>query len=422
MPTLDLSLVTRTLVTTLDQAVRSSPAWPPGQTLDVVPRSPDQLEGSNTLGLYLYHVTEDAHFKNTYQPGLDDVPVAFTPMALNLHYILSAFSDLTEETGPYREQLMIGLAAKTLHDHPVIDDETVINGTQVMAPMLRGGRNILRVTLDPTPPERAVHYFTAGSTPLRLSLYYQVSVVMLQPEESQLSAGRVLRYGVYAFTTASPRVASSESIVVYTLPGETEPRAVEARPAQVTYGGEFALDGSGFGGAGVDLLLRRADWDETVLADSGWNVEYNATRLVAQVAATVDGIDIIPGIYAAAVRVTRYRTMPDGSSRAFTSVSNETPFAITPRIDSVSAPDANGNVTVTGTLYEHPDLDPATVQVYAGEDRLQAGSGALSAGEFEVTGPGTLNLRLPGGVAPVEPVPLRLIINGAEAAPAWILP
>src|SRR5262249_9867439 len=88
MPLLDISLVTRTLVSLIDKHVKASSAWS-GATLRVVPQPPDKLVGQNTIGLYLYHVGEDAHYKNLPVVENNSLPLRFTPMGLNLYYQLT---------------------------------------------------------------------------------------------------------------------------------------------------------------------------------------------------------------------------------------------------------------------------------------------------------------------------------------------
>ena len=149
MALLDLSQVTRTLVTLLQTHVQASPVWPPGVQLTVSPDPPDKLAGENTLGLYLYHAAEDAHHKNLPPLGNDQPPVRYTPMPLNLYYQLSAHSDLPTPTGAYREQLMMGCALKALHDYPVITDATVLRGAPVLAASLRNLDNRLQIELRP---------------------------------------------------------------------------------------------------------------------------------------------------------------------------------------------------------------------------------------------------------------------------------
>src|SRR5690606_21575681 len=135
-------------------------------TLNVVPLPPDSLTGDNTLGFYLYHIGEESQNRNAYVPGVSDVPVRYIPLDLRLYYLLTAHSSLDNGTGTLREQLMMGLAMKGLHDYPQIMDDTVVAGIQPLPLSLRGNDNCFRITLMNTPVSNAVDYWTAGSSPL----------------------------------------------------------------------------------------------------------------------------------------------------------------------------------------------------------------------------------------------------------------
>ncbi len=420
MALLDLSLVTQTLIELLRSHVTNSAAWSAANVLAVEPSPPDKLTGDNTLGLYLYHAVEDTTSKNTYIPGVSDVPVRYNPLSLNLFYMLTAHSDV-EPGGVYREQLMMGLAMKALHDHPQVNDDTAINGALVMHPQLRGRENQFRVAMIPVKVDDAVSYWMAGSNPQRLAAYYHVAVLKLEPDEPLTRAGRVLNYNIFVLPSDSPRVDATENVITFTIPGEADARSLELRPAQVTYDQSFAVVGSAFVGDTVQLLVRRADSAAPIPVDAGWNVAATATRIMATVRATVDGTDLLPGLYAASVRVTRARTVPSGT-RLIDSTSNETPFVVAPRIDGITAPDAQGDFTVTGAIFAHPDIDPGNVSLFVGGAKLTRVVGAPAPAEFAITNATTLAVRLPAGLTPGAPVSLRLIIDGAESAPAWVTP
>ena len=423
MTLLDISQVTRSLITLLETHVQASPVWPVGTTLTVSPDPPDTLTGDNTLGLYLYHILEDPHNKNIDPMGSDQPPIRYTPMPLLLYYQLSGHSDLATPTGSFREQLMLGCAVKALHDYPIINDSTSIGGTAVLAPALRDRDNRLQVELRPVAADEAVNFWTAGSTPLRLAAYYEVSVIMLEPEEPISQAGRVLTYNVFAFPSQTPRIDSSANTLSFTIPGESAPREITLRPAQVPIGGTVRFDGSSFNGDSTALLLNNTLWDEPVEVDStAWAVQMTAERAAALVQETAGGNDIIPGTYGAIVRVIRRRTTTDGSSKDFEYLSNEAPFTISPRIDAITTPTAAGEVTVTGHLFQHPDLLPEAVWVYIGETQLSEGTaGSLNPGEYAITSATTLDLHLPAGLTPGQLVPFRLFINRAESPPNWIV-
>jgi len=116
MAILDISLVTKAIRRLLEESVKNSPAWNPrpDPTISVLP--PDKLK-AGSLGFYLYHVSEDSHFKNQPPAGTsaDAVPVRYNPMGLNLFYLLTTDGIVDEDNKVYDAQLLLGLAVKTLH-------------------------------------------------------------------------------------------------------------------------------------------------------------------------------------------------------------------------------------------------------------------------------------------------------------------
>ncbi|MBK8019986.1 MAG: DUF4255 domain-containing protein [Chloroflexi bacterium] len=420
MSLLDLSLVTQTFLDLITVSIDDSSAWTQPNPPDVDPYPPDRLIGDNAVGFYLYHMTEESQGKNTYLPGVSDAPIRYIPMGLNLYYLLTAHSDMQNENGILREQLLMGLAMKALHDYPLVTDDTRVAGQQVMHPDLRGRENRFRVTLLPVKPEDSVTYWTAGQAPLRLSAYYQVSVAYLEPDEPLERAGRVLAYGVYVFPSDSQRVETTTNTITFTLPGEIDPRSLDLRPAQVTYDQTFDTLGSAFAGDAA-LMIRRADWDAAVEADAAWNVQVSGSRVRATVRQQSSGQDIIPGIYAASVRVQRSRLGP-GGTKILEQTSNETPFVVVPRVDNITVPNAQGQFTVTGATFQHADITAEMVSVFVGAARLAAGDPLnLQPGQYAITDAATLQVRLPAGLTPGESMSFRLIINGAETAPLWVV-
>ncbi len=425
---LDLSLVSLTLSRLIHDAVKASSAWP-GVALLVSAQPPDKLTGDNTLGFYLYHIMESAAYKNAPPPGLDRTPVRLSPMGLELYYQLSAHSDLINETGPLREQLMMGLAMKALHDFPQVDDQTEIKGVRIMETGLRGSANRLRISLQPLQPERSVEFWTAGTHPMRLAVYYQVSVALLEPEESTRSASRVLSYGVYPFTNQGPRLESSQNTLVFSLPGESAKRETDLRPAQVPFNEKVTFTGTGLEGDQVTLRLTNSRWSAPQDCDAAWAV----TAKPGQVEAIIQkmapanllppaGQVVLPGVYGAAVKVVRRQKTPDGTEKDFEFISNETAFVISPRVDGIVGPNGAGVVTVTGYIFRHAELPADSVQVYAGETRLTPGTvGALAPAQFAVVSATTLEVSLPAGLAPQTRLPLRIFVNGAETPPNWVV-
>lgn len=420
MALLDLSLVTRALVRVLEEHIAASPAWQPRPAPSVSPLPPDRI-AVNQLGLYLYHVREEPHTRSVADPYLPGTPVRHQPLGLTLYYQL-AINGTESAATMYEAQLLFGCALKAFHDVPVLDDATVVNGVSILQAVgLDGAGNRIRVALQPVEEKDAANYWTAGSTPVRTAAYYEASVVLLESEPPPTRAGRVRVYGVHTSVRGAPRLTASENRLVLAVPGVAVPQEVVLRPAEVPVGGRFALHGSELAGDDVRIVLRSARWTEDRVTDDGWGVLATGTRVLATVRETVDGEAVLPGVHGARVRVTTFRTMPDGSTRALHQTSNAVPVTITPRIDAVTALDPAGVFQIRGYTFQHAELDPEEVELFLGAARAARGTaGSLAPGEYAITAPDTIEARLPAGVEPGAHVPVRVVVNGAESAPRWV--
>jgi hypothetical protein len=432
MALLDLSLVTRALTSLIELSFKASPIWSsPGNLISpaISPQPPDQLK-KESIGLYLYHVSEDTKYKNLPSPGNDYPPVRYTPMGLNLFYQLTAHSTEDLDTGSFIEQKMLGIAIKALHDYPIIDENTKITdlndiGNYVFTDELKGKHNKFRIVLQPIEYRDAISYWTAGSSPLRLAVYYQVSVVILEPEESKTRSGRVLQYGVQTFIGGAPRINGCKNTISFNVPNKPEVHEVELSPAQVPPGQGIILSGTGFGDGTVHLLLKNNNWKEIPEVDSLWDVKANDQSVTAIVQETIttatETFRVLPGIYSAIVQVTKTINLPDGSTRDIEHSSNECPFMISPTIDSISTPASISElVTIKGYIFKNsaPALDP--VKLYIGGNALSEVSATPKAGEFNITDEATIELMLPSDLKSKDYYPVRIFVNGSESPPNWI--
>ena len=419
---LDIALVTQALLNLIDKHVTSSPEAGKVTPLSVSALPPDRLSGDRVLGLYLYHVTEDAQYKNLPPPSADEPPIRYTPMGLNLYYMLTAHSDLAGNTGVETEQTMMGLAVKALRDYPVVDDTTTLGGAKVFPTALQGTDNRFRIVLQPVQHNEAMNLWQAGSQPLRLAVYYQVSVVLLEPEPVKSRTGRVLTYGVFTFTRGAPHLDGSRSVVTFTIPGETTPRNVDVRPAEAPITGKLTFIGSDLASDQTTLLLKNRRFPEPIEVGSDWGVVASEDKIFATVQGLAGGVTILPGMYSAIAKVVVRRQMPDKTLRDFSKTSNETPFVVTPRITSIAAPDAQGRVVVQGGIFQAVGISATAIEVYVGSHKLTLKTAAtLNPGEFEVIDANNLRYRYPiPGLNAGAVAPFRLIINGAESAPNWV--
>jgi hypothetical protein len=126
--------------------------------------------------------------------------------------------------------------------------------------------------------------------------------------------------------------------------------------------------------------------------------------------------------------VIKRRTMPDGSTRDFGFVSNDTPFSISARIDSVTMAADLG--TISGYVFADPatpPFPPDAIQLCIGGivlTEVPAGPPvvALARGQFRVVDEATIDFRLPVEAVAGRPVSVRLFVLGAESPAQWITP
>ncbi|MEM1319236.1 MAG: DUF4255 domain-containing protein [Bacteroidota bacterium] len=423
MALLDISDITQALMTTIGNAFTPSSGWGGGPAPTVFPSPPAYLSETG-IGMYLYHISEDPHYKNLPAPGSDNVPIRFTPMGLKLYYHLSANdTNIAEESRALNEQRMMGVAVKTLRDNPVIN----VNSNN--------SDNRLRICLNTIPPNEAVSFWTAGNSEMKLSCYYEVSVALLEPEQAQRRSNRVLSYGVHAFVQGAPRIISSENVVNFVPPGAVISEQLRTSPAQVPIGQTFRLIGTGFNGGSLQLLLHSPNRGPVLQATPAWALVASEGRLEARVQTTAveqgnpgNTIDIIPGVYGAQVSAVKQRMMPNGQVRNFTHLSNQCPIAIAPSITGILLEDvAQRRFQITGQSFDAP---AEQVSVYILDERLinilPDGSNTdynnLAVGEFAVNpvDPTQLRLVLPASASSGDDLPLRIFVNGIESPPTWL--
>lgn len=467
MPLINLFKVTKTLTDLLKINIENNIDLSMAGLLDVTALAPEKLDNpQNTLSLHLYHVAEDAHYRNVAGPGHHPEAVSQIPMALSLFYILTAHHHTDTTYDAETQQKLMGYALKTFHDYPMITDSTTVNGpgsSLVLHPDLRGADNTLQVILRPVSPEEAITFWNSEEKiTARLAAYYEVRVVMLKPEEPKSMPGIVLNLGAFLVQTGSPHLEASRSLVRFTIPRKNggTVQEIESWPARVTLDSSgsppaahnrLSLIGSNLAaGRFRSLYIKNGIWsklptpgpvEQTVVdleQNPSWEVQFQEDRVDVLLNPTLthitpDGstmnLSLLPGIYSSFVRVITEEKMINNQLKQIAANSNEVGFAVAPRIISHDAPDPAGNIQVNlGSEFNllDPDLPPGAIQVIVGGEVYgQTTSDPPGAEkEFFVTNApvNLIRIRPHFGIVGTEPQahPFRLLVNGAEAAPFWI--
>src|SRR5262249_12075179 len=276
--------------------------------------------GSHALSFYLYHVREDAHTKSQDWQTNEERPQRFKPMGLSLFYLLCPKSNAPQPRDrALADQLVMGLALKTLHDFAIIDDTTTVDtlgGPKLLMPAaMRGKSNRLRVSLQPKPSEEAQNFWQGGNLPTRLAAYYEVNATLLEPEEPRRRHGRVLVVGIHPFVRGRPYIENTRNTVTFTIPGEIAPRSIQMTPAEVAYGDPCEIYGSDLKGDTTELVVDHGDFAAVVPGDPTWNLKTDGSVLTATARATAGAQAVLPGVYGVFVVTTMRSRLPDGSQR-----------------------------------------------------------------------------------------------------------
>lgn len=453
----NLSGVTSTLINLLRENIRNEI-----NGVNVTSQSPDSVGVSlNTISLYLFHITEEAYYTNIPGPGNDIPNIANNPMALCLYYVVTAHHDSQNDDDALTQQHLMGLVIKTLHDFPIITDNTMIGGISILVPELRGANNNLQIIMRPTTPEEAISFWSAEDQQItRLSVYYEVRVVLLEPETPLSQPGLVLSIGTFLFDIGTPHLESSLSTVRFTLPQQNggSVQAIEAKPARVSLdnagpanalNNRLIIQGTNLAiGRSRQLLLRNTLWTEQgfdpVLLDpdlnTAWNLEFASDQIILEMQsqlfiANPNGgapiaLNVLPGIYTTLLRIVKDEQVINNALKQITVNSNEIGFLVTPRLTGpVPAVPAGNTIAINvGPQFDilSPSLPNDSIEIVIDGVVYMQGTAPLASGEFSLSSvPGISNTIT---INPVFTLPVissqafafRLLVNGAESPPFWL--
>jgi hypothetical protein len=174
---LDLSAITDYLTTRLDTYFEDI-GLKAVFSVTVSGLAPDQARkgGGCQVSLYLFHMVPEKTMRNTPLNASGRVPVpndparspiAAQPAALELYYLLSAYS----ETSYVEEQQTMTHALKWLHENPMIR----------LSPADRS--RTYRISIEPQTANDVSQLWQAFSVSLRMALVYRVTTVFIEPLE-----------------------------------------------------------------------------------------------------------------------------------------------------------------------------------------------------------------------------------------------
>lgn len=146
-------------------------------TLLPLDKARDGTDHGNQLNLFLYQTIPSAAWRNQDMPQqVKSGETGAPPLALNLHYLITAFGKDNDTNLPFSHQVL-GRAMSVLHDHPLLGAEeikTAFPKSDITQQVER-----IRITLQPLPVEDIFKLWSGFQTQYRLSAAYEVSVVLI---------------------------------------------------------------------------------------------------------------------------------------------------------------------------------------------------------------------------------------------------
>jgi hypothetical protein len=264
---LALAGVTAVLQYWLNQVVNGPSSQLP--TVLVSALAPDIIQSNITAGkqelqinVFMHQVTANAAWRNMDLPSLapdGSTRLSSPPLALDLHYLLTGYA--VEDT---EAEALLGYAILMLHETPVFaraDIRTALsnvpNTNPLQGPLATTGLadqiEMIKVTPSTLGREEMAWIWTALKADYRPTYPFQVSVVLIEPEESTVSALPVLRRCVSAIPELTPPFPALSAVV----PPAGASTAV-LRDLVTVEGNNLA------GAAGVRLVNSRLEVDEVI--------------------------------------------------------------------------------------------------------------------------------------------------------------
>lgn len=277
-----------------------------GHTVAVTTLPPDRVMASDgteatQLNLFLRQVTPNPGWCNEGLPSRDGSGrnrLSNPPLALNLHYLISAYG-----AADLHAEILLGYAMQLLHENPVITREAIRialepspDDAATLPPALRALAESglqdqveqLRITPEYLSSEEISKFWTAAQARYRSSAAYQVSVVLIQATDPTRAPLPVLSRQGFVRPDLLPPAPTIDAIVP------------EASQAVTQLGTTIGLNGHHLDGTGREVILAndRFEIEETLPAlAGGGEASMQFSILIARAA------DFPVGVYRVGARV-----------------------------------------------------------------------------------------------------------------------
>ncbi len=150
--------------------------------------SPKDLEGTavNRLSLFLYRIVENAHMKNQPMEQIGAGRFRHPPLSLNLHYLMTPYAGETDEIRGWDIHTVLGRAMQVFYDNAVLEGPALFDLLKLISREdYHGTIERLRIILIPLSLDDLTKIWNSLDTTLRLSVCYEVRVILIDSERKK---------------------------------------------------------------------------------------------------------------------------------------------------------------------------------------------------------------------------------------------
>jgi len=218
---------------------------PPDRVLSAAtPAEPTQLN------LFLYHVSANPGWRNAALPSRDGRGDRVTnpPLALDLHYLLTAYGDQ-----PFHAEILLGYAMQLMHETPVLTRGAIRTALKPTSPVdgvilppgfkalaaaeLADQVEMIKITPHFLSTEELSKLWTSFQTVYRPTVAYQVSVILIESQASTRASLPVRERNIKVVTFRHSVIESVAPQLA--LPGDKlviRGQSLSGKPIQVNFG------------------------------------------------------------------------------------------------------------------------------------------------------------------------------------------
>jgi Pvc16 N-terminal domain len=366
----------------------------------------------NQLNLFLYQVTANPGWRNVQLPSRDGdgSPLRSTPLALDLHYLLSAYGaqDLNAE-------ILLGYAMQLLHETPMLSRaqlRTVLGGVSPVDGSILPGPfgtlsaldladqvELVKITPVFLTAEELSKMWTAMQARYRPTMAYMVSVVLIEARGASRVAPPVLQRGrddrgIISSATPPPNLTSARTAASDVLPA-------------VRLGDDVLIKGSQLeAAAGSEVIFDNVVLKVLRSLPAGHDSLGNLTVHLPSVAEDANALsEWAVGFYAISLRL----AAPDFPAWKTSGI----PIALAPLITVSPLAHAAGDIdlTVTCTPRLRPEQETQTSLIFGLREIFPNAINTPA----DKTKPTTLTFHVPA--APAGDHLVRLRVQGLDSLP-----